>query len=168
LTAALAALVRWEAGPSAWIVPEPASAVRSLEVAQGGRRVAFTRGASGWTPATTSSVVAEAAGPGYRGVASPTLSELDARLDWVLDRLCRQEAAISLPAGQIAGSEFGLEPPWLEVTLQAGTTHRLEVGALNPAGDGRYFRLPGLSRAGLLRRDVAGELESLAGGGPRH
>ena len=168
LAATLAVLVRWESGPPAWIVPEPASAVRAVEVALGGRRVVFNRASGGWTTTTTSGVVPESAGPGYRGVASPAPSELSDRLDWLLDRLCRQETARPLPVEQVAGAEFGLAPPWLEFTVQAGVTHRLLVGGLNPAGDGRYFRSEAPARAGLLRRDVAGELEALAGGGPRH
>ncbi|MBI4872568.1 MAG: hypothetical protein HY814_13490 [Candidatus Riflebacteria bacterium] len=166
LALVLAWLVRVDPGPAEWTVPEAAPAVQALVLDTASRRIGFERRAGRWVAWATVAVSPESAGPAYGGVAAPTTDEVTARLDWVLDRLCQRPPVLTLPAAEVSGAQFGLEKPAVRLTIRASRTYHLDLGASNPAGDGRYFRLPDLGRAGLLRRDLAGEIEALAGCGP--
>lgn len=171
LTVAAAVLAgAWsvDRGPDGWVIPAAPAAVASVTISAGGREVTLARAGGRWESTATTALATEQAGPGYRGVATATGDEVAARIDWILGRLCQRDAMLPLPFASIAGQEFGLDPPAVGLTIRADRTYHLEVGALNPAGDGRYFRSAELGRAGLLARDLAGEISALAGAGPIH
>ncbi|MBI3893853.1 MAG: hypothetical protein HY303_20220 [Candidatus Wallbacteria bacterium] len=163
----LMVLYRLDPGRETWILPEPASSVQRVRIEAEGRWVEFERTGPGWRAVMTQGVISEGAGPGYRGVASPGVEDVGARVGWVLGRLCERDAP-TLSAELVRGAPYGLEPPRVRLTLTGRRTYHLSIGGLNPAGDGRYFRLEEPARAGLLPRDVAGEIAGLAGGGPQH
>ncbi len=170
LAALLSLAVAMLPPPPGQVIPEPPDRVRSITVTAEGRSVQVIRSGATWRAQAPSQVVAEASGPGFRGLASPEEGvEVADRTEWVLDQICERAPVRALPSEAVVGEEFGLAEPAVRLTILADHTYHLEIGALNPTGDGRYFRMPGRDRAGLIGRDVAGEITALAGaGGPEH
>ncbi|MBI4867480.1 MAG: hypothetical protein HY816_11065 [Candidatus Wallbacteria bacterium] len=167
LLAALGLYYWLDTGRTTWAVPEPAAGVTKLTVELAGARIELERSQASWRAISPAAVAPERSGPGYRGLASPQSGEVPARVDWVLGQLCRHDFP-TLPASEVSGPAFGLDPPALRLTIVGARTYHLAIGGTNPARDSRYFRLEEPARAGLLPRALVGEIAALAGGGPEH